>query len=78
MGKKEKGIIVITGISDNSLAVRRKVKQRSVMDVLNTSETYSFIRTEVRKFLEKSIKYRSQKEFGNYSERNCSKRFYYF
>lgn len=51
-----KNIIVITGIS--SLAVRRKVKQRGVIGLLrgvigllNTPETYSFIRTEVMKSL---------------------------
>lgn len=49
--EKVKSIIVITGISDISLAVRRKVKQRGVLGVLNTPETYSFIRTEVVKFL---------------------------
>lgn len=54
MGEKEKikSIIVITGISDISSAVRRKVKQRGVMDVLNTPEAYGFLRTEAMKFLE--------------------------
>lgn len=36
-----------TGISDISLAVRRKVKQRDVMNVMNISETYSFLNTEI-------------------------------
>lgn len=36
-----------TGISDISLAVRRKVKQRDVMNVMNTPETYSFLNTEI-------------------------------
>lgn len=64
MGGKEKikGIIVITEISDISLAVRRKVKQRSVMDVLNTPETYSVIRTEVMNFFGK--KHEVQKSKG--------------
>lgn len=64
-----------TGISDISLAVRRKVKQRDLMNVLATPETYNFIKTD---FLDKCIKYRSQKEFGNYSDRSCSKCFYWF
>lgn len=36
-----------TGISDISLAVRRKVKQRDVMNVLKAPETYSFLKTEI-------------------------------
>lgn len=49
-GKME-SIIVVTWVSDTSLAMRRKVKQRDVADMLNTPETYSFLRIEVVKFL---------------------------
>lgn len=48
---KMKSIIVVTWVSDISLAMRRKVKQRDVVDMLNTPETYSFLRIEVVKFL---------------------------
>lgn len=46
-----KGIIVITGISSISLAKRGKLKQRGVVKVLDTLETYNYLRTEVMKFL---------------------------